>query len=839
MFALSRFSRPAMPLAVAFALLLASLATSAVAAERCVSTVAQFNAAMALAENEPVVIKMTAGIWNMSGSVIDDGGANPDYPNVGESISIQGGYTSGCTSRSENPAATVLTGANLFISNYLAGEPLRIERLTFRNLNSLYLTNDDIVTLERVWLDQVGHSQIGGDLVTLRSSLVTNSGGHNPGWFSDCAVEIRAYRLETARIENTTFAQNSGNGALCVTRADHEAADDWRMFLTNNVFWDNTRDIRLRKRAAVGSIDARLYNNILGNGVDAIPSLAASPVATLTGNPQFVNPASDDWRLAGASPGINSGRNDINLYARKDFSGNARWQGTAPDRGAFESDIGSTATVLTVTNANDSGAGSLRQALIDANAAPNVNRIHFNIPGGCGPHLISLNSLLPTIAHPVVIDGYTQPGASRNGATLGNNAVICVILNGNNQVTGAYGLHVATDASPEATVSIEGLGFSGHSIAAVAFSGGRDHRLAGVQVGGPISGFSAMPSGTGVRVGGSTQDVRIGGPEPADRNVIVHALGTGVSIAGSGGTQPTGAIVENNYIGTLTGGDQRGNDRGILINGPGHIVRGNVISNHASHGIELNGSHAVGNRIAENRIGIPALCAGACGNRGNGGHGVRIANGASATNVDGNRIAFSGGDGVAVIASNLNTIRRNRFHDNAGIGIDLNDDGINFADGNNADPPPNAANGGQNKPRLTALEGSGGTAQVSGTLDSANGWYRIDFYAVPQCHQVTIGPITYGYWGQGQDWLGSTFAHITNGWDGMGNGTATFANATLTAPAGNGNYFNTSRWVTATATRILGDPEGTFFFHRSTSEFGQCRSSTLGTGLFSDGFETP
>jgi parallel beta-helix repeat protein len=835
-----RFSCAGAAQAIAFALLLALMTPPAQAAERCVSTVAQFNAAVAVATSEPVVIKMTAGTWNMAGSIIDGNGGSPAYPDVEESISIQGGYGSGCTTRSENPAATVLTGTHLFVSTFLADAPLRMERLTLRNLNSLYLISDEALNLERVWLDHVGHTQLGASWVTLRNSLITNSGGVHPGggWLSDCAVEVRSYGMETARIEGSTFSQNNGAGALCVTRADAEETDAWRMFMTNNVFWNNTRDIRLRKRASVQTIDARLYNNILGNGMDANRPLATAPMQSLYVNPQFLDPGSDDWRLGGASPGINSGRSDINLYAQKDFSGTVRWQGSAPDRGAFESNIGSTATVLTVTNTNDSGAGSLRQALIDANAAPNVNRIHFNISGAC-PRVITLASLLPTIAEPVIIDGYTQPGSSRNTALLGNNATLCVVLNGANQISGTYGLNVATTASPDATVSIEGLGFSGHSIAAVQFAGGRDHRLVGSQVGGSFGSYNALPSGTGVRVGGSTEGVRIGGPEPEDRNVVAHALGAGVSITGSGSTQPADAVVENNYIGTLSGGDIRGNERGILIHGPGHIVRGNVISNSALHGIEVSGSYAMNNRIQENRIGIPGLCAGTCADRGNGGHGVRIANSASATLVDGNRIAFSGNNGVAVISSASNTLRRNRFHDNAGIGIDLGDDGINFFDSVNSNPPANAANGNQNKPSLTALEGSGNMAQASGILNSANGWYRIDFYAVPQCNPIVIGSVPLGSWGQGQEWLGSTIASIEDGSPGVSDGTVTFSGAPLTAPPGSSNYFNTPRWVTSTATRLLGDPNGLVSFPRGTSEFGRCRLSILGSGIFSDGFESP
>ncbi len=39
------------------------------------------------------------------------------------------------------------------------------------------------------------------------------------------------------------------------------------------------------------------------------------------------------------------------------------------------------AATFTVTNTNDSGAGSLRQAILDANANPGDDTIAFNIPG--------------------------------------------------------------------------------------------------------------------------------------------------------------------------------------------------------------------------------------------------------------------------------------------------------------------------------------------------------------------------------------------------------------------------------------------------------------------------
>ena len=46
------------------------------------------------------------------------------------------------------------------------------------------------------------------------------------------------------------------------------------------------------------------------------------------------------------------------------------------------------AATFTVTNTDDTGPGSLRQAILDANAAPGLDTIAFNIPGA-GVHTIS------------------------------------------------------------------------------------------------------------------------------------------------------------------------------------------------------------------------------------------------------------------------------------------------------------------------------------------------------------------------------------------------------------------------------------------------------------------
>src|SRR5262249_46235247 len=58
---------------------------------------------------------------------------------------------------------------------------------------------------------------------------------------------------------------------------------------------------------------------------------------------------------------------------------------------------------------NDSGTGSLRQAILDSNAHPGADAIYFNI-AGAGVHTIQPTSALPIITDAVTLDATTQPG---------------------------------------------------------------------------------------------------------------------------------------------------------------------------------------------------------------------------------------------------------------------------------------------------------------------------------------------------------------------------------------------------------------------------------------------
>ena len=68
-------------------------------------------------------------------------------------------------------------------------------------------------------------------------------------------------------------------------------------------------------------------------------------------------------------------------------------------------------STFTVINIEDSGAGSFRQAILDANASSGQDSIVFAIPG-TGVHSIRPTSQFPDVTDSAIIDGTTQQGYS-------------------------------------------------------------------------------------------------------------------------------------------------------------------------------------------------------------------------------------------------------------------------------------------------------------------------------------------------------------------------------------------------------------------------------------------
>ena len=182
------------------------------------------------------------------------------------------------------------------------------------------------------------------------------------------------------------------------------------------------------------------------------------------------------------------------------------------------------ANTYTVTTTADSGAGSLRQAILDANANAGADTIHFNI-SGTGVQSIAPATALPSISETVTIDGYTQPGASANTQPLdqGSNAVILIELDGESLGANGYGLTLGTDTTTANDVLLRGLAINRFGKAAIRIYNGDGAVITGNHLGPSSSGLfvpaSANPQLAGVLILAGVANA-IGGPSSAERNVI-------------------------------------------------------------------------------------------------------------------------------------------------------------------------------------------------------------------------------------------------------------------------------------------------------------------------------
>jgi hypothetical protein len=445
-------------------------------------------------------------------------------------------------------------------------------------------------------------------------------------------------------------------------------------------------------------------------------------------------------------------------------------------------------------NTNDSGAGSLRQTILDANATPGTQTVVFQILGA-GVHTISPTSALPDITDRIIIDGFTQPGFAGTPVVEINGAGAGMVTAGLNVVSGGS--------------TIQGLtinNFNGHGIR-LGTSGGNTVR--GNLIGTNMHGNAALANtGHGVFVD-NTPNNTIGGAAAGDGNVISGNGGQGVRVDGSGAT---GNQVSGNLIGTdLTGSVAvaNANDGVLVIGGASNNTiggtAGNTISKNGTNGVEISGAATTGNVVQGNRIGTDAGGTNALANAGSGvfingapsntiggagagnvisanaGHGVFISgatatantvasnfigsdinntaglgnglNGVLVDNASGNTIGglLSGEDnsivtnvqdGVEINAGTGNRILGNSIDANGTtaqhLGIDLSPDGVNPNDAGDADT---GANNLQNFPVVTsAVLMGGGNINIAGALNSTpNTSFRVEFFTSGTCDPSGFG----------------------------------------------------------------------------------------------------
>lgn len=257
------------------------------------------------------------------------------------------------------------------------------------------------------------------------------------------------------------------------------------------------------------------------------------------------------------------------------------------------------AATFTVTTTADAGPGSLRQAIIDANALPGLDNIHFNIAPG-GPQIISLASALPSVTDTVIIDGTTQPGfAGTPIVTIDANGVAGDVLR----------LDTPARSTVRGLVIVDGTG------AAIAVHGA-GATIVGNYLGVDASGLVADGNGIGVYLDPTSDGNIIGGTAAADRNVISGNEDEGILMAGTAGVGASDEnVVQGNIIGldatasnalrNFTGVSVDGGDRNLIggtVPGSGNIISGNS-SGIRIASLALAADVATGNMVQGNLIG--------------------------------------------------------------------------------------------------------------------------------------------------------------------------------------------------------------------------------------------
>ena len=225
----------------------------------------------------------------------------------------------------------------------------------------------------------------------------------------------------------------------------------------------------------------------------------------------------------------------------------------------------------TVTTTADAGAGSLRQAITDANASPGADTIAFGIVG-TGPHTITLASALPEITDAVTIDGYTQAGASPNTRPVGEglDTVLQVVVTANATST--------CFVSTASNVTIRGLVIHRCTTAPIVLTGaGTNNVVAGNFLGTMPDGATLPVNGnvsSGVHIAGQT-GARVGGLVPADRNLLAGFNFGQVQISGGSGHVVQGNLIGMKASGAETLGSLGDSSRGFAATaGTGLVVGG-------------------------------------------------------------------------------------------------------------------------------------------------------------------------------------------------------------------------------------------------------------------------
>ena len=359
------------------------------------------------------------------------------------------------------------------------------------------------------------------------------------------------------------------------------------------------------------------------------------------------------------------------------------------DFGVYQSPQGP--VVYTVSSTADSGAGSLREAIDQANTNGGAGTIAFAI--GTGPQTIDLLSALPAITAPVTIDGTTQHGYAHTPL---------IELDGAGAGAGTNGLTITGD-----DITVKGLIIGDFFGDGIELTGNHD-LIESNYIGTNAMGTAALGnSGDGVDVTMSTS-ITIGGTSLGAGNLISGNGSNGVALDDSSSTLVQGNMIGLDQTGTLANGNAGSGvliDDGSASNTVGGLVAGarNFISGNAQ-GVLITGTATLGTLVAGNLIGTNLEGTAALGNLT---AGIVIAGGSGAT-IGGaaalarNVISGNVGDGIDLSAGAATTLIQGNF-----IGTDQT----------GTKPLPNSGAGVSLDPTGATI---GGSAQGAGNVISAN-----------------------------------------------------------------------------------------------------------------------
>jgi titin len=251
-------------------------------------------------------------------------------------------------------------------------------------------------------------------------------------------------------------------------------------------------------------------------------------------------------------------------------------------------------TTFLVTNTADSGSGSLRQAITNADSTSGSSVIDFAI--GSGPQTITPLSPLPSLNATITIDGTSQPGYA--GTPL-------ITLNGSSAGSSANGIQ--TSASGCSILGLVIDDFASNGIVLGVYGGTGGDTVEGCYIGiDPTGSVAAANGDSGILV--TSSDNVIGGAATGAGNLISGNADQGVNIYGS---SATGNAVEGNFVGTNAAGTAaipnavsgvcvfaaNSNTIGGTAAGDGNLISGNT-----QDGVVTGGS-TTGDVIEGNLIG--------------------------------------------------------------------------------------------------------------------------------------------------------------------------------------------------------------------------------------------